>query len=547
MASDGQRRSVIRAGELLPLVPVALFALLVVLLPVAALFGRALAATGGLGALAVVLRDPLTQAALGNSLEQGALSAAVAGAAGYPVGLLVGRFRFPGREGLRAFLLLPFLLPSLVVVLGVEQLFGPAGYVSALLPATGVLGHGLPGIVAVNVVFNASMVALFTAAAVEGSSQEQEEAAAVLGASPARIYRELWGPASWVGAGAGVLLTFLLAALGFAAPLVICGARCYTLEARIWSLDQVLGEPAVAGVVALATLLLLSVPALGYIALLRTGPRRSVRRLRSAPPFPWRDPRWWPLAAYTAVFVAGLAALLGAVLVRSVAPPGAALGSGWTQLFSASVTARLGLSTPAAIANSLLFATAATLLVLLLGIVTAFARRGGGARGTAIDYVLFLPLLVSPVLLAFGLASFWQPVLGGASSSWALILLSQATIALPFATQSLRLGLARLDRAPWEAARVLGSGPFSAFLDAELPRVRPALVAATLFAFAFGIGEFTATYFLVRPQFTTLPVELLRLEGLRLGGAADALAGLLVVVSAITFLVLEWGGERVEL
>ncbi|MCI4322349.1 MAG: iron ABC transporter permease, partial [Thermoplasmata archaeon] len=68
-----------------------------------------------------------------------------------------------------------------------------------------------------------------------------------------------------------------------------------------------------------------------------------------------------------------------------------------------------------------------------------------------------------------------------------------------------------------------------------------------LFAFALSFGEFTATYFLATPTFNTLPVELYRLEGLRLTSFAAADAGLLVIVSLVAFLVIVRGGRRVEL
>ena len=547
MAVHGERRRLSGAGAPAALAILVGIAVAFVLLPLGGLFAPALAARGGPGALRTLLDDPLTRTALANSLLQGGLSAAVAGLAGYPMGLLLGRYTFRGSGLLRSFLLIPFLLPSLVVITGLVQLFGRGGLVSTVLPAAGLLGSGLAGIVLVNVFFNASMVALFTATAIENAPREPEEAAALLGASPVRVFRELWGPLSAVGAAAGMLLTFLLSAMGFAAPLVVCGARCYTLEVRIWSLDQVLGQPTEAAVVGLAAVLVLSLPALLYLLLARAAGRRTGRRPERGRPFPWRERRLWPLAAYGTLFVAGILVLLGSVLLRSVAFPGAPLGAGWERLFSPAIAQRLGISTAAALVNSLLYAGTAMILVLLLAIATAYARRRSRRAGVGLDYLLFLPVLVSPVLLAFGLSAFWLPRLGGAAASWGLIIVSQSLIAWPFAAQALRGGVERLDRAPAESARVLGRGPFSAFLDVELPRARPALVAASLFGFALGLGEFTATYFLVRPAFTTLPVELLRLGELRLTDAAAALAGLLVVVSAASFALLSWGGERVEL
>ncbi|MGI0150877.1 MAG: ABC transporter permease, partial [Thermoplasmata archaeon] len=407
------------------------------------------------------------------------------------------------------------------------------------------LGRGLPGILAVNIYFNAAMVCLLTASSVEAAPQEQEEAVATLGGSPWRAYWEVWGPPSWVGALAGMILTFLLSALGFAAPLVVCGARCYTLDVRVWALAEVLGQPGPAGLLALASFLILSVPVLGYILLLRSTRRRSLRRARLPPPIRLRDRRHWPAIAYLGGFFGAILLLLGVLLAQAFTATGTFSLANFDELFAGSTTARLGISTVGAGANGLLFATGAALVALLLAVCAAYSTRAGSRLGGVSEYVLFVPLLISPVLLAFGLATFWRPVLGGASSTWLLILLSQASVALPFAAQTLRLALDRLPRAPWEAARLLGSGPFAAHLDVELPRLGPAISAAALFAFAIGFGEFTATYFLVLPQFTTWPVELYRLPDLRLAPAAVALAGLLALVSLVSFVAIEGGVRRV--
>ncbi|MCI4340638.1 MAG: iron ABC transporter permease, partial [Thermoplasmata archaeon] len=64
-------------------------------------------------------------------------------------------------------------------------------------------------------------------------------------------------------------------------------------------------------------------------------------------------------------------------------------------------------------------------------------------------------------------------------------------------------------------------------------------------AFALGLGEFTATYFLATASFKTLPVEMYDLEALRRPGLADAAAGVLVVVSLGAFAALQRVGGRV--
>jgi thiamine transport system permease protein len=531
------------------LIPAIAFIALFALVPVVLLFASSLSSGGGVAAISTTLADPLNRESVSNSLVQGGLSAGAAVALGYPAGVFFGRHRWRGRALVRSFLLVPFLLPSLVVVLGVIDLFGPSGILSSRLPVLGALGNGLPAIIAANLVFNVPVVVLFTSAGAESASGDLEDTVATLGGSPVRAYRDVWARPTLVGAAVGGLLTFLFSALSFAPPLLLCGPRCYTVEARIWSLELFHLEPSQAGVLAFLMVLLFLIPTALYLVLL--GRLRAVPgRRTTVRPISWRKPVAIALAAEAVLVLGGVAVLLGAVLYRTVAPAGGgSVGAAWTALFSSSTTARIGVSVYGMVANTLVFATAASLIAILFGIVLGYAVLGRPSRNRALGLLLFAPLLISPVVLAFALASFWSPLLGGAGNVWILVILSQAVLALPFALQSIQIPLAGLTPRARESAATLGAAPWAAFLDADLPRIRDGLATAGLFAFALGLGEFTATNFLLPAggAFTTLPVGLYWLANSRAFAVADAAAGLLLLLSLAVFLVLAVGGRRVEL
>jgi thiamine transport system permease protein len=535
-----------RDPTLLLLLPVVGFVVAFTLLPVAVLFADGLSAQGGFGAIGTALADPITSRAIENSVWEGAASAAAAIAVGYPAGVFLGRNRFRGRSVLLALLLVPFLLPTVVVVVGVEELFASGGLLSGLLPALQVFGSGFGGIVATNVVFNAPVVVLLTVVGIEGAPRGLEETVASLGGSPWRSYRTVWARPSWVGALAGGLLTFLFSALAFASPILIGGPSWYTIEARVWSLDQNLAEPGAAAVLAFVSVLLLAVPTIAYLLL--------AARLRSggspggpaAGPADWRNPATLATGAVTAVSLGTIALLLALVVARAFAPlaPGDPDGSALTGLFSSAVTARLGISAAAAIGNTILFAALASAIAVVLAITAghAVARRSGSSR--VVGGIAFAPLLVSPVVLSFALSELWLAPLGGAAAVGVLIIVSQATLALPFALQGMAVSLSAVPAAPREAAQSLGASPWRAYLDVELPMAAAGLRTAALFAFALGLGEFTATNFLATAPTTTLSVMLYRLEEVRRAAYAQSVAGLLVLLSLAAFLLIAAGGGR---
>lgn len=534
-----------RRGGTAALLLVVAFVVAFALVPAGALFGNALTSVGGWAGLARVAAAAPTRAAFGQSLLQGGISAVGAVAVGYPAGVFLGRYTWKGRAWLRSMLLVPFLLPSLVVVLGLLELFGPTGVVGGPFPSVRPLAGGLPGIVAANLLFNVPLVMLFTANGCEAASASLEETVASLGGSPWRAYRDSWAGPSWVGAACGGLVTFVFSALSFAPPLLLCGNRCATVEVRVWALTGgSLPDPAGAGAVAFLLVVAFLAPTAVYIALARRlRPAGAVRV--GGRPVPWRSPLGWALAAETAGVVVAELLLLAAVVERSFAPTaGSGIGGAWRLLFSPRASSLLGVGVDRAVENSLLFAGLAAAVALLVAIATAYVGlRRPSSRGV-LALVTFVPVLLSPVVLALALARWWGPLFGGAPNVWLLIVLSQALTALPFALQSVELPLGAVPASAREGAQTLGANPWTAFVDAELPRVLPGLEQATLFALALGLGEFTATYFLVTPGWTTLPVAVFALEPRGLFGASSAAAALLLFLSLAVYAATVFGARR---
>ncbi|MDL2344548.1 ABC transporter permease subunit, partial [Deinococcus sp. MIMF12] len=129
-----------RTGWLLALPPL-LFLTLFLALPLA----RTLAEGGvNLG----VWQDPYFLGRLTWTLGQASASALIALLLGAPLAYLLSRHAVPGKELLLRLLLLPFVTPTLVAVLGLSALLGPQGWVSRPLgldlgetPALLILGN----------------------------------------------------------------------------------------------------------------------------------------------------------------------------------------------------------------------------------------------------------------------------------------------------------------------------------------------------------------------------------------------------------------------
>jgi thiamine transport system permease protein len=193
-----------------------------------------------------------------------------------------------------------------------------------------------------------------------------------------------------------------------------------------------------------------------------------------------------------------------------------------------------------AVGTSLRYAVVATILAVAVGGCAAVFLTS--RRGRGLDAVVSLPLGVSAVTVGFGfLITLDEPPLD-LRTSWVLVPIAQALVAIPFVVRVMTPVLRAIDPHLREAATTLGASPRRVWREVDLPIVsRVALVAAG-FAFAISLGEFGATLFIVRPTTPTLPVLIFRLlgqPGALNFGAAMAASVVLMALTVIAILAIE--------
>jgi len=523
----------IAALAALPLAALAVF----FVLPLAGMVGRGFVTDGHLDVAGVleVLARPRVHRVLWFTLWSAAAATFCTVLLGLPVAYALHRLRFPGRGLLRAFVLMPFVMPTVVVGVAFRTLLASSG------PLGGLGLDGSPvAIVAAMVFFNLAVVVRTVGSLWAGLDRRREEAAAALGATPFQVLRTVTLPALLPGVVSAASVVFLFCATAFGVVLTLGGLRYATVETEIYLLTTQLLD--LKGAAALSVLQLVVVTLLLYgaqrtragreHALARTAERDATRRPRR------RD---LPAVAVTALVLAFLAAPLATLVLRSLR-----VGDGWglghyRDLATTGAGGALLVPASTALANSWRVAVDATLLALMLGglvsaVVSRRPRAGGQRRAVAVfDSVFMLPLGVSAVTIGFGfLVTLDRPPLDLRSSP-VLVPIAQAMVALPLVVRTLAPVLRSIEPRQRQAAASLGASPLRVLLTVDLPVVWRPLLAATGFAFAVSLGEFGATSFLARPDRPTLPVVIYQLisrpgeANLGMALAASVVLGLLTV------------------
>ncbi|MGW2210177.1 ABC transporter permease [Streptomyces sp. NPDC001781] len=520
--------------------PVAFFALFFAW-PVAAITARGLKAGGAwhLGRFTEVLGRSDIRHVLWFTTWQALASTALTLLIALPAAWVFARLEFPGKQVLRAVVLVPFVLPTVVVGTAFLALVGHGGLLDELWGVR--LDTTVWAILVAHVFFNYAVVVRTVGGLWGQLDPRQEEAARMLGASPLRAWRQVTLPALAPAVAAAALMVFLFTFTSFGVVQILGGPTFSTLEVEIYRQTSEVFDLTTA-----AVLTLVQFAAVGAILAVHAWTvrrRETALRLVDASGTA-RRPRGagqWALLGGVLTTVAVLLVLpLGVLVRRSLDAP----GFGYYRALTDADGGTFLVAPLHAVWTSLEYAVAATGIALVVGALAAaaLARRDAGRLMRGFDALLMLPLGVSAVTVGFGfLIALDEPPLD-LRQSWFLVPLAQALVGAPFVVRTMLPVLRAVDARLREAAAVLGASPWRVWREVDLPLVRRALLVAAGFAFAVSLGEFGATVFIARPDNPTLPVAVARLLG-RPGelnyGQAMALSTILMVVCAAALLVLE--------
>lgn len=510
-------------------------------LPVAGMVARGFWPDGAFdpGGVLEVLTRPRTGRVVWFTLWSSAVATAVSVLLGLPAAYALHRLDLPLRRVVRAALLVPFVLPTVVVGVAFRQLLGEAG------PLGGLGLDGTPvAIVAGLAFFNVAVVIRSVGAAWEGLDPRPAEAAAALGASPAQVLRTVTLPALRPAIVSAASVVFLFCATSFGVVLTLGGLRYASVETEVYLLTTNLLDLQAAA--ALSVVQLVAITALlALAARLRTVPDPAVARRTARPRAVRRSD--WPQVAATLALLALVAAPIATLVVGSLR-----VGDEWSlgNYRALQTTGEGALLVPVteALVTSLRTAVDATWMALLLGLVVAVvvtrrSRTPGERRvRSVLDGFFMLPLGVSAVTLGFGfLITLDRPPLDLRDSAL-LVPVAQALVALPLVVRTIVPVLGGIDDRQRQAAASLGAGSLRTLATVDLPVVWRPLLAAAGFAFAASLGEFGATAFLAREDRATVPVVIFRLIGSpgAMGyGMALAASVVLAATTAVVMLAVE--------
>jgi spermidine/putrescine transport system permease protein len=181
--------------------------------------------------------------------------------------------------------------------------------------------------------------------------------------------------------------------------------------------------------------------------------------------------------------------------------------------------------------NSLIIATGATALSLLIGTTAAIAlHRFSRSRLQNFHFgLIYTPLVVPEILMGISLLMVF--VAAGIKLGLFSIFLAHVTFCISFVAMTVLARLQDFDQSIVEAAQDLGAGWWKTTRKILLPLLLPGLVAGGLLAFTLSIDDFVITFFVAGPGSTTLPIRVYSMIKFGSPPLINALSTILLVLT----------------
>ncbi|WP_407702393.1 ABC transporter permease [Vibrio algarum] len=198
-----------------------------------------------------------------------------------------------------------------------------------------------------------------------------------------------------------------------------------------------------------------------------------------------------------------------------------------------------------AIKNSFLIGIASTIIATVLGTLAAIGMSNSNMPfQRAIMALLLSPMIVPLIITAAGMFFFYTQL--NLAGTYLGVIIAHAVLGTPFVIITVNAALAGFDLSLVNASLGMGAKPGYTFFKIIMPLIRPGVISGALFAFVTSFDEVVVVLFLAGPEQRTIPRQMF--SGLReqINPTILAVATLLVVVSMLLLLTMEYLRARSE-
>lgn len=462
-----------------------------------------------------------------------------------PGAYALSHFNFPLRRVIKSLSLVPFVLPSIVVIICMISFFGRSGVLNAIFGTDLKLIYSFAGIIVAHMFYNYSLALRIIGDGWGRIGDGYRDLAMSLGDNPARTFFRVTLRLLLPSILSAFALIFIYCFMSFGIVLVFGGIRYATLEVRIYQefyqkLDFESGAVYALVQIGLSTLFLVVAGRFGRLF----GGGEGNTDLRELKPLKETFPHirvgvsiYWMVIGF---FILGP---IVAMIAKSVFIDGSFSLRSYSALFrpdaARNVNGLIRSSIPAVVLRSITIALGSGGLTFAGAMAASIALR---RRKGALWRVLFqLPMGMTAVGFALSL----RFALAGKIPTAALVLAGQFFIAFPMVFRVTDTVVSDMKESLIDCAMSLGATPVRVLFTVYLPVLRRGLLNAYAFAVALAFADFTVVLGVGRGEIVTFPIAVFRLLGFKSFDLALALSGLYIGFCFLLFLIIDrTSGEK---
>ncbi len=471
-----------------------------------------------------VFADPALRAGLINAFGIAVFTTLLCFVLAIPLALLAAKCDYPGKTALSALVLIPLILPPFVGAIGLHHILGRTGSINALLMQFGVIDEGIDfigrggfwAIVIIEALHLYPILYLNATAALANLDPALEEAAENLGAGRWRRLRTITMPLTRPGLFAGATIVFIWSFTELGTPLMFD----YQMVTPVQIFNGIKEMDASQQPYALTAVMLIAAVLFYVLGKLVFGGKAHAMYAKASIQSTTRKLTGWrgglATAAFASVILLAILPHFGVILAsltvegrwyQSVLPQALTM-----QHYAGALSHELAVGS---IRNSLLYASAAVIIDLGLGILIGYliVRTRVPGRGL-LDSLSMLPLAVPGLVMAFGYVAMtlrWPfgegdplegviDVLGAEPNPIPLLIIAYAVRRLPYVVRATVAGLEQTSGELEEAAMNVGASRLRAVRTITVPLIMANLIAGGLLAFSFAMLEVSDSLILAQRE-----------------------------------------------
>ena len=489
----------------------------------------------GLGNYVRYVNSPKFSKVVGNSLTVAATTTTITVLLAYAFAYAMRRTAMPLKNVFGSVALLPLFAPSLVQALGIVFLFGRNGVINRTFNL-GIDIYGFWGIVISDVFYSFPHAYLILSAALAVADARLYESAQVLGATGARIFRDITLPSTKYGILSATFVVFTIVITDFGNPMVI-GGDYNVLATEIY--NQVSGQGnfqmgAVIGV------MLLVPAALAVIAEKWIMRRHHATITERSQPLQIHSERWRDRVGVTFAMV--ICAMIAAIVLVVVVASFVTL---WPYNMHVSLRhyrfeVQNGL-------QPLWTSIWVSLMAAGIGVVVTIGgacvtRRLSNLTGQCLYFLSILPAAVPGMVLGLGYILVFNNPNNPLEFLYGTLMILALCNVYHYHAQGFLIAttsINQISRVFDEASTSLGGGFLKTLWEVILPIISPSIISVGVFFFVRSMVTLSAVIFLVTPQTQVAAVSVLLLDDAGNQNQAAAFSVCIMLVVALALLLFQ--------